>query len=512
MDESPGGDEVVGRWRVYFHGRDDDPRDLEGDDLVLRFAEVLDRARDRRRRAGQPFLIDPAGRPDQRLNRWFASDDLRGLEPTTWKKYAYGLVVWLNFLWSCECSWDDSEAWSDGDVDAEGAFKVWRTQDEDNERLVTPGTYGDNLTVLQLFYRWAGEEYGVLSPIRLRRGRGRRWDGTPSEKPVTAPKAVRDRDVKWFDPAGYERYRDVGLLGFTLDGDEDPSWRVRTSQRNAAFTDGLYRTGLRLEEWASVLVSELPLDDGRGFYTCRLAAKCAKGKRGRRYWMPRQALLTALSYTEGERANAVRRAQEAGRYDNMPGARVLQRVLPGGYLRLQSADGTCSDVPLDALSPASRRSLLRETSQGREPLALWLNEDGMPRAAHGWQHTFTDANARLAKLGLTGFAGSAHMMRHSFALRWYSVGRLLYDKQVAHLSADETRDFRHELGSTWDLVQLLLGHMDQRTTKEVYLEPFQALELELLLMHADNSEIPDLMAAVFGPDRRVLGDPLAVAR
>ncbi|CAL9548480.1 Tyrosine recombinase XerC [Streptomyces sp. enrichment culture] len=454
-----------------------------------------------------PFLLDPLGAPDLRVNRWFESDEISGLEPTTWRKYAYSLAVWLSFLWAY------GQSWANADHEAEKAFKVWRMLDERNEQLVAPGTYGDNLTNVKLFYLWAGNEYGVRNPIRFRRTRGRRWDGSQAEKAVTAPKATRDRDVKWFDPAGYERYRDCGLMGFALDGDEDLSWRGRNGQRNGAFADGLYGSGLRLEEWGSVLLIELPPDDpGRSFHTCHLAEQTAKGKTSRRYWMPRRALLPALNYCEGERASAVRRAQAAGRYERMAGARVLARALARRRIVLREADGSLTEVSLDSLRPAARRRILRETPEGLEPLALWLNEDGLPRDPHGWEHTFNEANSRLARLGLVGFAGAPHMLRHSFALRWFSVGRLLYDRTLAHLTPEETRDFRHEFGSAWDLVQMLLGHADQRTTKEIYLEPFQALEVEMLLMHADVGAIPDLMSAVFAGDRRVQGDPLAVGR
>lgn len=54
----------------------------------------------------------------------------------------------------------------------------------------------------------------------------------------------------------------------------------------------------------------------------------------------------------------------------------------------------------------------------------WLNEDGLPRTAHRWQHTFTQANARIATLGLSGFRATPHMLRDSCALRWFAVGRL----------------------------------------------------------------------------------------
>lgn len=91
-----------------------------------------------------------------------------------------------------------------------------------------------------------------------------------------------------FDPAGYRRWRDLGLRGHDLDGRPDPRWRGRNDQRDAAFADGLYGSGLRLAEWASVLLVELPEDDpARGYTTSYLADACAKGGYGHRYWLPR---------------------------------------------------------------------------------------------------------------------------------------------------------------------------------------------------------------------------------
>jgi hypothetical protein len=229
------------------------------------------------------------------------------------------------------------------------------------------------------------------------------------------PHGVRDRDVKWFDPAGYRRWRDLGLRGHDLDGRPDPRWRGRNDQRDVAFADGLYGSGLRLAEWASVLLIELPDDDpARGYTTSYLADACAKGGYGRRYWLPRTALLGVLDYVEGARARAVRGAQQAGRYE-----RVRQRLLLGqhtGRLSIQEPDGRQSSPALNAIGPRARARWFRPTSAGLEPLALWLNEDGMPRATHGWEHTFAAANARIAKIGLPGFACSPHMLRHSCLL------------------------------------------------------------------------------------------------
>jgi integrase len=226
--------------------------------------------------------------------------------------------------------------------------------------------------------------------------------------------------------------------------------------------------------------------------------------------MPRHALLQALNYMEGERAAAVRRAQREGRYERLPGARIIVETLAGGRLRLRSRDGRISDVALDGLNPVARRRLLRETAAGLEPAALWLNEDGSARAPRGWHHTFTTANQRLARLGFVGFAAAAHMMRHSFALRWYSVGKLVYRAQLGHLTEAETHDFREQFGDVWGLVQLLLGHQDVQTTKATYLEPFQSLALEMLL-HAADAAIPQLMAELLRSHARVLSDPVREA-
>jgi len=175
-------------------------------------------------------------------------------------------------------------------------------------------------------------------------------------------------------------------------------WRGRNEQRDAAFADGLYSTGLRLTEWASVLLPELPTDEGvRGFSTCWLASASAKGKWGHKYWIARLPLLRGLDYLEGARTRAVRNAQAAGRYEGLRSIRRVIRV-EGRRLRLVDADGCQSVVAMDDLKPQERRRLFKTTPQGLEPLALWLNEDGLPRHPHGWHHTFAQANARINEM------------------------------------------------------------------------------------------------------------------
>ncbi len=98
--------------------------------------------------------------------------------------------------------------------------------------------------------------------------------------------------------------------------------------------------------------------------------------------------------------------------------------------------------------------------------------------------------------------------RHSFALRWYSVGKLLYDARFAHLDGEELRDFRVQFGDTWQLVQTMLGHRSVVTTMDVYLEPFRHLDVELLLEQAVGIPVAALLDAVWRTHPRVAGDPL----
>jgi hypothetical protein len=127
--------------------------------------------------------------------------------------------------------------------------------------------------------------------------------------------------------AGWRRWRDLGLRGLDVEGRVDAGFPGRNEQRDVAFAEGLYGTGLRLAEWASVRVCELPDDDpGRNFSTRWLANACAKGGYGHKYWIPRPTLLEVLSYLEGARARVVRRAQREGRYERLDRVRLILDV------------------------------------------------------------------------------------------------------------------------------------------------------------------------------------------
>lgn len=477
-------------WQVH---RYDFGRDLgELASLVSSFALDLESwAKALGCRDGQQFILGPDGRPDLRINACLDSAKWRNLSERTARDYTYSVVVWLNFLLTRGVNW-----WEAVEDDAE-EFLFWRVTDPANAGRVQMNSFARDLAGLKKFYGWMRRRSGVENPF----------------DDFDAPRARRTEDVKWLDVSGYQRWRDLGIRGMDLSGRPDRWWRGRNEQRDVAFCDGLYGNGLRVSEWASVVLPELPsYDRRRGYYTCQLADACAKGGYGHAYWTPRAAVKGVLSYVEGARAAAVRRAQTAGRYERLVGARMVLATHGTGAVTLEGLRGGVERRRWNDIGPRTRLRLLRRTGQGLEPLALWLNEDGLPRDGRGWEHTFDTANRRIALLGLEGFSCTAHMLRHSCALKWYAIGKLVHAARLGHLAADQRQDFREQFGDTWHLVQTMLGHLRVETTKEIYLEPFRTLDVEMLLAHADGFPIEAFMADVFTGHPRVRTDPLAGVR
>jgi hypothetical protein len=54
----------------------------------------------------------------------------------------------------------------------------------------------------------------------------------------------------------------------------------------------------------------------------------------------------------------------------------------------------------------------------------------------------------------------------------------------------------------------MLGHRDPRTTMNTYLEPFRALDVELLLEHAAGVRVAEVLVALYRDHPRVYSDPL----
>ncbi|MFE9455088.1 site-specific integrase [Streptomyces sp. NPDC006739] len=333
----------LARWQVHWC----DPRRevswYAADPVLAGLPTLAEWAHAHGTQMGQPVLLRADGWSVPEVNGFFASARMRNASAGTRRKYAFAVSVWLGFLDAA------GRAWHDADEEDVAGFKFWRMTDEANARRVAGGTVLDDLIAISAFYRWAGSRLGVSDPLARQQVPGPD-PGTVTESFEAGPHLVRSKDVKWLDPAGYARWVDVGLRGLDLRGREIDGWRGRNSQRDCAFVDGLYGTGLRLSEWASVLRLELPADDEtRTYYTCRPAEACAKGGHGRRFWMPRSVLADVLAYEEGERAAAVRRAQRACRYERLPQLLLVERRTRNRRLEMLMALLDILDCAMDDL-------------------------------------------------------------------------------------------------------------------------------------------------------------------
>jgi integrase len=470
-------------------------------------ADLHERAVRNGARHGTPIIVSPAGYPDPRINLFFRTGSMASAASSTWRRYAYALVVWLEFLRVFGRGWDEATV-----VDVE-AFKDWRLTDLRNEGRVMPTSFDTDRAALNTFYAWAAGRYGTFNPVPTVRGRrallrspGRDagdWWGRGSRDPLR-PAGSSRRQVKWMLQPAFEQWRDIGLRGYSFDGLRRPGWRGFNEDRDVAFVDGLYGTGLRLREWASVLDVELPSPGSERYPRAWLAAACVKGGRGGRlYRIPRRALAAVGAYLdplEGSRSEVVRRAQRAGRYDRLSEVRVVT-----GYnarSRVLSVLGPSGSVPIsvDVVGPDERRLLFRRTAQGLEPLALWLAANGLPKKVHGWEDTFADANRRVARVwaGTAGGGRDAeaecplwarpHMARHSFALKWFSILSVVWDRRLDGFTDEEMKDLREQFGDIWYQLATLLGHADPATTRDYYLEPFTGLQVDYLMALLDEDE------------------------
>lgn len=501
---------VFERWTVDFY--DFNSPSFGTDALGLSaLGDLHARAAHNGARHGTPVILPPSGRPDSRINLFFREGRMATSQPGTWRRYAYTLVVWLDFLDAVGTAWDRATV---HDIEA---FKDWRITDTRNGERVRATSFDTDRAGLNSFYSWASSRFGITNPVATVRaddeaatrqayGRGRR-------DPLR-PAGSTSRQVKWLLRDALEQWRDIGLRGYGFDGLRRPGRHAGgfNEDRDMAFVDGLYGTGLRLREWASVLDVELPGSGGERMGTAWLAAKCVKGGRdGRTYWVPRQVLRSVEGYLdplEGSRAEVISRAQRQGRYDRLSGVRIVTgHDLRARKLHVVTAGGPRT-LSLDELAPDDRRLLFRRTPQGLEPLWVWLSVNGLPKKPHSWEDTFDAANRRVAEAWLrrTDPDGrlseeqreqvrrecplwvTPHMCRHSFALKWFSILSLLEERRLEGFSPEEIEDFRDQLGDIWLQLAVLLGHRHPDTTREYYLEPFTGLQVSYLMALLDDDE------------------------
>jgi integrase len=243
-----------------------------------------------------------------------------------------------------------------------------------------------------------------------------------------------------------------------------------------------------LREGATLLDVELPEPAvGTRFLRSRVGDAVAKGA-GRDVWISHRAMKRIQTYEQTDRRDAVRRARMVGRYDELAGMLLVTGTTRRRSLQVVDEAGQREEVALDELDAAARRRLFRETPEGLEPASLWLNEAGLPMLPSSWQTVFLVADRRCARQEVP-IRCHPHMLRHSFALRMLVTLTHAFDRRLG-LTPEERREYRLLFGDPFVLVQTMLGHSSAETTRNIYLEPVNGLQVEMFLNGEDVDDAP----------------------
>jgi integrase len=494
-------------WTLEHHDFGRDPLTLAGIpeaaslDTLARRNEAVD---------GTPVLVGPNGHVDTMLLRYLRCRKFKKLAATSQERYIQSLRLWLNFLEKIDLTWESA------DFDAIAAFKEWRITDRRNSRRVSQGSWATDKAALTHFYK-----HVEIDPVHrralgiedLERVDEQRADGVDDLlRDGLSPGGQNVSNVRWLTPAAYEQWRNMGIRGFGLDNVPREGLGLRFEDRNHAFADGIFGSGCRRVEWSSLLTIELPVpEQGRRYHRLILGQKVVKGDRSyRKVLIERQDLRRIHTYMDdGSRRESVERGQRSGVYDRVPGRIDVLDYRP---MTREVQTGARTWVSLDHMTLKERQRMFVEGPHGWEPLWLWLGASGEPLTLKRWNSIFNEATGRMAKtLAKARVVAdplwcTPHMLRHSFAFKWFCFFESTYHLRLQHLTEDERRDYRAQFGDTWFLIATLLRHTDPNTTRRYYLAPFQEVHVDAMLALIDPEEralLTDRLSAVAEQDPRV---------
>ncbi|MGA5629757.1 site-specific integrase [Streptomyces cellulosae] len=241
---------------------------------------------------GMPMLLDEAMRPVEPLCSWFRRLAMERLAPKTMKAYAHTALMLLNFLHKRD---HDLRSATEQDI---RDFEAWRR--EDGRTTVEDPTWDRDSAAIGRLYAYL-VEIGYVAARPWRRVRGRTSLGSGMSHEVR---------VRHMELEQYLFCRDVGFGGLLPTAELDESFRGWSPHRNRAASELALLTGMRIEEWSTLLLPELGLDDGRRPATWDVAlAECAKGRRPRSVYIPAGAMAMLDPYLLIERPEIVAAAQ-----------------------------------------------------------------------------------------------------------------------------------------------------------------------------------------------------------
>ncbi len=263
-----------------------------------------------------PVLVDDdlrfedgfaAPRPALVVNRWLRELPSSGAPAaSSWESYARVLKAWMEFLAGHGVGLFDSREQL---KHALGKYAEHRATGPGGERFAA-ATWGQHMSILSLFYRWAiAEGHAEAEPFSYRTARAL-FAGTGREVRVNL--AVRRRPkphvtIKYLEP-DFTRLFLRGLRGLGPGGELAGVFRGRELARNAAVGELALATGLRLAEFTHLLVYEIPALPPMPTpvpVPFPVPAGVTKGRKFRTTWISYEALAAVHHYLQLDRAATV---------------------------------------------------------------------------------------------------------------------------------------------------------------------------------------------------------------
>lgn len=339
------------------------------------------------------------------------------------------------------------------------------------KRPIQDAAWGKESQLLDQFYGYLKDDVGLLKhrPVRA---------GSRGRNPL-APKMKQKMDIRHLALEQYRYLRDVGLGGQLPDSSVDPSFRGWSPHRNRGASDLALGTGMRWQEWATVLLPELGVGVGHPVREVEFTVQaCAKYGKARPIYVPDDSMKGLEPYLLLERpeqaATSAKRLEKRHR-----DLFVVSRIDHESGLVYGVLDGLEKVFTMSAMDPQLRRITVHETGVGLEALAVFICQGGLMPGADSWKRYRHAAWRRMVELAdehtpvLPRKRWRWHDLRHTYALQMLNYLERQMDGEEPDAVARRRRH-RSYLSSHIRLNPLLivsrrLGHSNPATTYE-YLE------------------------------------------